>query len=1228
LSASDLTNHLHLDSLEKSKFLLREVYAYTDKADDPVAHKLQIGSVTQQIQAVLKFGSGFCEEALMQQVTQQPGSIRSRAVSQLLGSLVAIVIALAASAATTTALAQEFRATITGQVADSTGSVIPGAAVSAVDAATGQTYSSKADSQGQYSLLYLLPGSYTVTVTAQNFEAAVFKNLVLESAQRRGLNVTLKAGAVSQEVVVNATGALLDTVSASTGGVIDQVKVENMPSTGREVWDDVQLTPGIRGVSTDPFDITPRNNGNKYSVSGVPSDANAYWVNGAPVSDQGVWYFTPEQDAAQEVQAAANPYDAEYGRTAGGAFNANIKAGTDKYHGSIYDFYGNEALNANFWQSNLNHIRNGLDIRNTFGGTIGGPVIRNKTFFFAGYEGFRQNYPVPAVDSVPPQQWLSGNFQGSGYTIYDPATITCVATNGSGGCTQYSRQPFQNNMIPADRISKIGQAILAMYPAPTAAGSTNNYAIPGARTFSYDQYVARVDQTLTSMTRMYGLFTIQKNGAHNPGNGLQNDATTSSTPTGWDWNIITGFTHIFSPSLVGDAKASYGHYTSETLTGVALGSKITASSLGLTMPPNGSTGYQDIVPEFTMSPYTALFGNTDSGSADADADFGVSLTQTLGRHTLHYGFEFLDVQSATIGIPGTPNGVFTFDQSFTQQNPLKTSPNQGNAIADILLGVPTGGTVTWNSNTFITYHYYGTYAQDTFRLRPNLSLEAGLRWDLNQSPSERHNRMNGDFCLTCTNPDTPQVNYPVAPGLQNPLLGGWTFAGVSGTPRAPFKEQWNDWQPRVGIAWTVMPKTVVRGGYGIFYSWPYINITSNGFSQTTSYVASLDGNLTPANSFFNGSPYPNGVISPTGAAGGLTTQAGQAISYYNTDRAIRKTQHWSAGVQHELPGSVLIDVQYIGSRVSGIPVVQGVDVVSASQQQACLQNPALCTTNVKNPFYGVLAASTSLGASATLPSWELQRSYPLFNGITEQQAPIGKSHYNSGNVRLERQVKSLDFIFNYAYSNWVEQTAYLNNGTQTGGAFRDANLWSGLDPNDQRHYIDANMVYPLPSVHKNGLIDVLLNHWLVDSTFLWTTGSPLAIPSANLSGASGCTSYDPAGGQTRAHWFNNNVSCYQTLSQWQPRTAPLYIGYLRNPSEFYWNPAFHKQFNLPREGMYIRFRMEAVNGANHPTFNGPNETLSTPPSYSPGTSWTGFGTLPATQANAPRAVIASLKIAF
>ena len=763
-----------------------------------------------------------------------------------------------------------------------------------------------------------------------------------------------------------------------------------------------------------------------------------------------------------------------------------------------------------------------------------------------------------------------------------------------------------------------------MYPAPTTGSPTSNYAIPGARTFTYDQYVARVDQTFTPKTRMYGLFTIQNNGAHNPGNGFNNVATTSSIPTGTDYNIIADVTHIFSSSLVLDLKASYGHFTSQTITGDVIQSNYLASSLGLTMPANGSTSHQNLAPGFTITNYTSLFGSTNRGTADADADFSGSLTHTIGRHTLHYGAEMMDIQAATTGITWyTQRHLWVRSELYPAKPSGSRAPNQGNPIADVLLGVPTSGSVTWNNNTFVTYHYYGFFAQDVFRLRPNLSLNLGLRWDVNKSPSERQDRINADFCLTCTNPYSQQVNYATAPSLQNPLLGGWTFAGVNGAPHAPFDVHWNDWQPRIGVAWSLNSKTVVRGGYGLFNSWPYLDTTSNGFSQTTSYISSLDGNLTPSTYFPSGTPFPNGAIAPTNATGGLTTQAGQTISYFNTDRAIRKTQHWSFGVQRELPGTILVDVEYIGSRTSGIPVSTSRDVISQTTQQACLANSAICNTNVSNPFYGVLPVSTTLGASATIPAWELMRSYPLFNGVTESQAPTGTSHFNSGNIRVERKVKSLDFIFNYAYANWQDQNSYLNNGN-----FIDASLWRGLDPSDVRHYIDANIVFPLPSTGHNGFVGALLNHWLIDSTILWGTGTPLTIPSANLSGAPGCTSYNPVGGQTRAHWFNNNVSCYQTLSQWQPRTAPLSVGYLRNPNAFYWNPAFHKQFLLPWEGAFVQFRMEAVNGANHPTFGGPNETLSTPPTFSPSTSWTGFGTLPTSQSNAPRAVIASVRLSF
>lgn len=1122
------------------------------------------------------------------------------------------------------AFAQEFRASITGQVADSTGAVILGATITAVNVDTRVTSSTESNNQGIYSLLYLLPGTYTVTVAAENFQTMVYNKVVLDSAQQLGMNVALKPGNVTQQITVTAGPVDLDTVSATLGGVIDQARVENMPSTGLMVWDDLAFTQGMRSTAGQPFNLTPRNNGNTYGVAGSQTDENIFYLNGAPVSDQGNWYFTPNQNATQQLQAGVMPYDAQYGRTGGGAFNANVKDGTNAYHGAIYDYYGNEALNANTWIGDLSNIRKSVNIRNTFGGSFGGPVRRNKTFFFGSYEGFRQDQPGVATDSVPPPAWIQGNFLGSGYTIYDPKSTYCAKTNSSGGCTTYARNPYPNDQIPTTAMSTIGQAIAALYPAPNEPGEINNYVVLQSTTYKYDQYIGRVDQSFSENTRMYGLFALQNNGSHAGGNGFPNAAITSSDSSARDYNAIADMTHIFSPTRVMDLKASYGHSTSLSVSGVAVQENYLASKLGFNMPTVATTPHANIVPSMTVSGMTGLFGNTGNGTADADADFSGSVTQLLGRHSLHYGAEFMDIQTAPTGVLGNPNGSFTFDQTATRGNPLANVTGQGNEVASLLLGDPTSGSLSWSTPTFVTMHYYGLFVQDDFRMLPTLSFNLGLRWDVNKSPRDRHDRINAGFCLTCANPLTSQVNYATAPGLQSPLLGGFQFAGVNGMPDAPFKVQWNDWQPRVGFSWQGLPNTVIRGGYGIYFPWSTSAVDDTGFSETTGYIASLDGGLTPSPYLNSGTPYPSGAVAPTGAGLGLETNAGQSISYNNTQRRIRMTQHWSFGVQRRVPWGILLDVEYVGSNVHGIPVTSSLGVITTAQQQACYAGTIACNANVANPFYGVLATNTGLGASTTIPTWELLRAYPLFNGVSEQRVPSGDSFYNALDGRVERRVKNLDFVFNYMYSNWMSTDSYLNSGD-----YQDAHLWKGLDGNDRRNYLDANMVYPLPQIHRNRVLNTLADGWLVDNTVIWGTGGPLTLGAADFNwGTPGCTSYAPVGGQTRAHWLNNNESCWTDRAAWEPRTTPESVGFIRGPETVIWNAAFHKQFPLKREGVFAQFRMEAWNAANHPTWGGPSTGNDTPPEYSPSTSWTGFGTLPTSQANIPRTVIASLKIIF
>ena len=508
-----------------------------------------------------------------------------------------------------------------------------------------------------------------------------------------------------------------------------------------------------------------------------------------------------------------------------------------------------------------------------------------------------------------------------------------------------------------------------------------------------------------------------------------------------------------------------------------------------------------------------------------------------------------------------------------------------------------------------------------------MTLNLGLRWDVNGSPSERFNSINAGFCLTCPNPYTSQIKYSQYPNLPNPLTGGWLFAGGS-QPQAPFQVQLNHWQPRFGISWAVTDKWVVRAGYGVFYSWNQLTTDSQGFNQSTSYITSLNGNLTPTNYFLSGHPYPNGVLAPSGSGAGLATQAGQAISYTGTDRRIPYTQRWSIGIQRALPKSILLDAEYVGSHTHALPVSTALDIVSPAQQAACYQNNALCNANVSNPFYGIVPAAAALGASATVQAYQLNRPWPLFNGISETTNPAGESDYNSLDIKGERKISSLDFVANYVYSNWMDETSYLNNGN-----FRDAKLFRGLDSNDRRHYISVSMVWPLPfgpgglvGQHAKGVLGAAISHWITDSTVLWGTGTPLAIPSADFYGP-GCTSFAPQGGQDAAHWINNDMSCWHNLLPWEPRTSPLNVGYLRNPNMTpTWNPALYKQFALPREGMFVQLRIDALRGANNTGLGNPNETLSTLPTFTRWVGWTGFGT--STLSGGNRVVTVSLKILF
>ncbi len=1127
--------------------------------------------------------------------------------------------------------AEEFRASIIGQVSDPSGAPVPGATVTAVMKDTHQTYTTKSDGAGVYNLDFISPGVFVVTVEAEGFKKEVYSDVTLQATQKLNLNVTLTVGSVQQNVTVTASPGLIDTSTATSGGVISQYEVETEATVGRIGWEIGIFNQGVRELGLGEFNLTLRNNSESWTVDGSPTTTNAFFVNGAPVSTSGSWLFSPNPDAIQEIQVSASG-GAEYGPAAGAVMNTIIKPGTDHFHGDVYNYYGNEALNGNTISGTDTGVKKSINIRNTFGGTYGGPIRKDKTFFFAAFEGFRQNEPLPATNTVPTASMRSGNFQGTGYTIYDPTTVTCISVAASGACNTYGRTAFANDTIPTTEISGIGQAMVNLYPMPTTSSVSSNYTINVPRKFSYTQYMGRIDHQFSTSTRIYGLGTFQNNYSTSNSNGILNEANNNSVPTGTDNNIVLDLTHTFSPTLVADTRLSFGRYTTFSVSGTTVADNFTGAKLGgtpnLTMPDIPTTTHLNVVPAVTVNSFAPLFGNTANGTVTNEWYLNPTLAQARGRHTLHYGFEYSDIQSGADGIPGEPNGAFTFAGNFTQQNPLTAASGSGSAIADLLLGYPASGTDSWGINDYIVRHQWAAYAQDTFKVSRTVTLNMGLRWDLATSPTERYNGINGPFCLTCTNPYTAQINYAAYPTLQNPLLGGTTFVGVT-APRAQYWNHLNDWGPRVGVAWAITPKTVFRAGGGLYYSYNSPTTYNNGFAQTTNYVASINGNISPTNYFLLGNPYPNGVQAPTGASLGYETNAGNAVTYATSNWPPILAQHWSIGFQRELPRRILLDVEYAGSKSLNNPVSQPYGVISTAQQQACLATNAICNTSVANPFYGVLPKTATLGASATVPAWELMRQFPLFNGVTQANDPLGWTIYNALQVRAQRQLKDLDFVLAYTYSNTMYKTQYLNSGN-----FRDADLWYGPWTNDAPHHLTANVVWPIPIgkggrilTDAHGFLGQVVNGWM--SSFNWVafSGAPLSAPSYNLVGGPGCTSYQVAQ-PTNAVYFNNNESCYQALNVWQPRTAPLYLGYLRIPFEWQMEANLYKNFSLGREGRYVQFGLVGDNFLNHPIWGAPDTTPGDKPTLTPGIGWTGFGAIGDNTNLGPRSCLVYLKIYF
>jgi len=1122
--------------------------------------------------------------------------------------------------------AQENRATIVGSVTDPQGGVIPSATIKATNIETNSATTTTSNESGLYSLPFLPVGKYRISVIATGMKTTLRDNIELRVGDRTQLDFQMEVGAVSETVTVTSDAPLLETATASRGQVIDEEKVRDLPLLGRNPFllaalaSGVQITPSQGSISFRPFD----NGGmDQISINGGRQRSNEFLIDGQPNTGTenggiGALSFVPSPDAVQEFRVQSNTYDAQFGRTGGGTINVSLKGGTNQLHGALYHYFRNDVLNANSFQNNANRVGRTAFRWNQPGLVVDGPIRipgvydgRDKTFFMFNWEKIISSIPSPVTRTVPTLEQRNGDFSktlqanGQPITIFDPLTTTCTGNN----C---ARTAFANNVIPANRIDPVAKRLLDYFPLPNQPGNTqgffNFFNSPNARTDEYDQFTTRLDHSLSDKHKLSGRWL--RNNRHELRGlaGYKREASPFFAHSRKNFGGGMDVTSTFSPTLVSNFKINFIRHE---FTIDQYGDNFDITQLGFPASLKNQLARQ-FFPGITMTDYDNTggigFGNGSRYTFSDSSSFSETLNKISGSHSLKFGGEARFLRDNYIQ-PTSSFGTFAFNKGFTQRNPLAADAASGNAFASLLLGYPATASVPINASFAYQHLYYGAFFQDDWRVNRKLTLNLGLRWDYESPTSERFNQLNAGFDKTAASP--LQV-----PGLS--LKGGLLF--VNKDNRLPFKRDLNNFGPRVGVAYQLNDKTVLRGGYGLSYLPAFDPSTSNGFSVSTDYVASTDGNLTPAGALSN--PYPNGLIRPAGSALGLATLIGQSFTFYDTDIKIPMNHQFSFGIQREIPWGMALDVSYIASRTRNLITSQNINEVSAAD---LARGAAYLNERVTNPLAGLIPSNAALNG-ATIVRSQLLRPFPQFTGLTEDRRTIGRAWYNSLQVRVEKRLShGFHYLFSYTFSKNMEAVGYLNAQDPIGS------LASVITNDHAPHRAMISGGYDLPFFSKsNSFLRGIAGGWKVNVIGTFQSGLPINTPGGVfLIGDPRL----PDGQQSRTRWFNTctltatggRQSCADAsetpVFQIQPaftlRSHSTRFSNIRTSRPPTFDVSLFKTFRI-RESLALQLRAEAFNFANTPWFGAPNTTAGS----------AAFGVVTPSQINDQRNVQLALKLVF
>ena len=1104
----------------------------------------------------------------------------------------------------------QLTAQLAGTIMDPSGAVIPEASVILTSESTGFRWEVKTNAAGIYNIPFLQPGAYRIDVQAQRFRPVSRSGVRLEVAQTARVDFTLEVGATADSISVVDKAPLLNAGTAATGGVIAPESVENLPMLGRNSNALMVLAPGVRATRQTTVNPALESHYQFFSINGSRPNQSQFTLDGGNNTNltfNGPEY-SPQVEEVEEFRIQTSNFSAEYGKSGGGVINVVSKGGTNEFHGSLFDYFRNDKLAANDFFANRSGTPRTILRYNQFGGTVGGPIRKNHTFFFFSYEGLRMKTPTVRTTTVPTTLQRAADFsrtttaEGQLITIYDPLSTRVDPRNAA----QYIRTPFVGNKIPVNMIDLVAAKIQTYYPAATSAGDPgtglNNFFFSGPSIRTTDTFSGRVDQQLSSSTMLTARFSranLSKWTA--PATfGEKNIASPGYATKPQHHPYALGkVTRAFSPTLFGEFLFSWARWYYESL---GLSNGFDPTQLGFPSylaAHSASLGFPSVNPGQASSLGT-YYNELDVSDR---LEWKANLSKVSGKHTFKFGGIYgLGRYTTVASDNGT--GTYSFTKAFTQgPNPLVASPSAGFGYASFLLGTMSGGShpaIGWHGA--YTAPYYGLYFQEDFKVTARLTLNLGIRWDLEAPRTEKQNMVaNFDYTGKATLPNG------------TPVTGGLAFPGVGGLPAGNWNPNKRDFAPRFGFAYNIKNATVIRGGYGIFYSNTWGNGRNNqalpqsGFTCSTSIITSLDNGLTPYARLSD--PFPSGFCKVTGSSAGLLTNLGQGLNMLDRNQLTPYVQTWNFSIQRRLPGDTVVEAAYSGSH--GIHLMGILENNQLAPQYMSLGTQL--NRQAPNPYYGFVT-SGQLSASTTTLGQSL-RPYPQFLGVSSRGATYGNSSYNAMWVKVERRMaKGFSFTAAYTVAKELDDVIASVNGfpgeSFSGGGIQNFYNLRGEralsrpgthrkpwccrlrlrtpvrsrqavpDPGRSDRQIRGRMAGPMGSRCSRAALRCRSAEGM--RTALWPA------PSARTGAAQDANLTGPVTDRL-SRYFNTSV--FSMNAPFTFGNAPRLMPNLRGPGENNFDISVFKNTRI-REKYDLQFRAEAFNAFNRVQFEMPNTGIA------------------------------------